>query len=60
MGEDEHKISLFADDVMIYQRDPEISFTTLLSTDKFSTLRIQTKCKKKQKKKQKKTTRHLQ
>jgi len=52
MGEDEHKISLFADDVMIYLRDPAISFTTLMSTlDKFSTLRIQTK---------KKKTRHLQ
>lgn len=39
MGEEEHKIALFADDVLIYLRDPEISFLTLMSTlDTFGSL----------------------
>lgn len=32
MGEDEYRISLFADDVMIYLRDPAITFTYLMET----------------------------
>lgn len=39
IAEDEHKIALFADDVMIYLRDPVISFINLMSTlDKFGTV----------------------
>lgn len=50
MGEDEHKIALFTDDVMMYLRDPAIS-----ARYSWYFIRIQTKCARKKKERKKKT-----
>lgn len=50
MGEEEHKIALFTDDVMMYLRDPAIS-----ARYSWYFIRIQTKCARKKKEKKKRS-----